>query len=476
MQTPHFRLLSDDQIETIVWAAHEILRRTGVDVLEPQARDLLKSAGVPFDGVRFWIPTHLLDWAARTAPSRVVMCNSRTGAPAMHLEGTKAYYGTGSDTIAVIDLDSGERRKPTKADVGDFARVADALPHIDFVMSMGSANDVPEGISDLHHFEAMVLNTGKPIIATAWNEDNLKDIVAMAAAVAGGEEAHRKHPFLIMYSEPVSPLQMGLEPTQKIVYSALKGVPVICGTGKVGGATCPVTIAGALAQGTAEALTGVLIAQLAREGSPVIFGGERLQMDMATTVGCYGAPEFFMSVAANAEIATWLGLPSWSYAGCSDAKVFDQQAAAEGTMMSMLAGLSGGNLNHDVGYLESGLTSSFEGLVYGNEVIGAIKRILRGIEVDAETLALEVIDKVGPGGEFLTTEHTFRHFRTDWFPTVSDRQNFDEWRQAGSSTLGQRANAEAKRLLAEHEPVALPEETRTALAAIIERAAARSEE
>jgi trimethylamine--corrinoid protein Co-methyltransferase len=267
---------------------------------------------------------------------------------------------------------------------------------------------------------------------------------------------------------------LGLEPTQKILYMAEKGLPVICGTGKVGGATCPVTIAGALAQGSAEALAGVLVAQLKREGAPIIFGGERLHMDMATTLSCYGAPEFMMSVAANAEMATYLGLPSWSYAGCSDAKAFDQQAAAEGTMMSFLAGLSGGNLNHDVGYLEAGLASSLEAVVAGNEVIGAIKRILGGVEVSPETLALDVIDQVGPGGEFLSSEHTLDHFRNDWFPSISDRDSYENWASRGSRTQGQRANEEARRLLETHRPQPLSEAVGQELARIVEQAAARN--
>jgi len=473
LQAPRFRLLTDSQLEEIYCAAQEILRRTGVDVLEPQARDLLQAAGVSFDGVRARIAPHLVAWAVRAAPSRVVLCDSRNGQPAMFLEGTRTYYGTGSDTVATYDLYSGERRPPVKTDVANAARVVDALAHIDFVMSMGIPQDVPGEITDLHCFDAMVRNTSKPIIATAWNEENLKDVIEMAEIVAGGEEALRLNPFIIMYSEPISPLQLALEPTQKILYMAAKGLPVICGTGKVGGATCPVTIAGALAQGTAEALAGVVVAQLRREGAPIIFGGERLHMDMATTLSSYGAPEFMMSVAANAEMATYLGLPSWSYAACSDAKCFDQQAAAEGTMMSFLAGLSGGNLNHDVGYLEAGLTSSLEAVVASNEIIGTIKRILGGIKVSAETLALDVIDQVGPGGEFLSSAHTLQHFRNDWLPTIYDRGSFEAWEAGGKRSLGQRANELAKRSLETHEPPALPEPVSEGLSQVITRAASR---
>ena len=286
-QRPQFRLLSDAQLEAIHNAALEILRRTGVSVHEPQALELLKKAGADVKDDRVRIQPHLVEWAIRTAPSRVVLCDSRNGNPRLFLEDKNAYYGTGSDTIAVIDYETGERRAPLLKDVSQAAQLCDALPNIDFVMSMGIASDVPEEISDLHHFLAMVSNTRKPMLVTAWNQENMEDIVAMAEVVAGGEEELRRNPFIVMYSEPVSPLQLALEPTQKVVYMASKGLPVICGTGRVGGATSPITIAGAVAQGAAESLAAILIAQLVREGTPVIFGGERLHLDMSTTMASY---------------------------------------------------------------------------------------------------------------------------------------------------------------------------------------------
>lgn len=472
-QTPRFRLLSEDQLEAIHLAALEILRRTGVDVLEEEARDLLRKAGVGFDGLRARIPPHLVEWAIRVAPSRVVLCDSRDARPRLYLESRRAYYGTGSDCIATIDPYTGERRPPRKADVANAAKLSDALLNIDFVMSMGIAEDVTEQVSDLHHFEAMVLNTRKPIIATAWNRDNLKDLVEMAEIVAGGTDALRESPFFVMYTEPISPLQLGLEPTQKILYMAGKGLPVICGTGKVGGATCPDTIAGAVAQGNAESLAGVLVAQLKREGTPVIFGGERLHLDMSTALCSYGAPEFMMSVAANAEMAAYYRLPSWSYAGCSDAKTFDQQAAAEGSLMTFLAALSGGNLNHDVGYLEAGLTSSLEAVVAADEVIGMIKRIVGGIGVSRETLALDVIHDVGPGGEFLTSEHTFDHFKDDWFPSLLDRGSYEAWEGDGRKGLGRRANEVVKRVLETHTPEPLSTSVQSEIARVVARAEER---
>ncbi len=464
----HFRLLADWQLQEIHSAALEILRRTGVEVLDQHARELLAKAGATMDGVRARIPPHLVEWAIRTAPSRVVLCSSRSGRPCMHLEEGKSYFGTGSDTPSTIDLFTGEKRPATKADVGRIARVCDALPNIDFIMSMGIAQDVPAQVADLHHFEAMVSNCSKPVLATAWNLENLEDIISMAELVAGGSESLQQHPFMVMYTEPMSPLRLGPEATQKIIHMAGKGLPVICGTGKVGGATCPVTVAGAVAQGAAEALAGVIISQLVREGAPVIFGGERLHLDMSTTLASYGAPEFMLSVAANAELASYYHLPSWSYAGCSDAKAFDQQAAAEGMLMTFLAALSGGNLNHDVGYLEAGLTSSIEAIIASDEAIGMVRRIMNGVDVSDETLAVDVIDEIGPGGEFLTSDHTLAHFKRDWRPVLADRGTYDAWTTKGRKTLGDRANARAKEILERHVVEPLPSSVVRGLTEILE--------
>jgi trimethylamine--corrinoid protein Co-methyltransferase len=474
-QTPRFKLLSQSQLEEIHWSALEVLRRTGVDVLDEEARELLKRGGAKLDGVRARLPSPLVEWAIDAAPSRIVVCD-RKGNPALYLEGTRGYYGTGSDTIYTIDCYTGKRREVVKADVASFAKVCDALPNIDFVMSMGIASDVPGNISDLHHFEAMVMNTTKPIVCTAWNVTNAEAIVEMAETVAGGSDALRENPFLVMYTEPISPLRLARDPTQKIIHMADKGLPVICGTGKVGGATCPITIAGALVQGTAEALAGVTVAQLKREGAPIIFGGERLHMDMSSGLSSYGAPEFVLSVACNAEIATYYQIPSWSYAGCSDAKVFDQQAAIEGTIMTIFAALSGGNLNHDVGYLDAGLTSSLELTVAMDELIGMVKRLIRGIELSEEMLAVDVIHRVGPGGQFLTEEHTYRHFKEDWFPKLFERGSYEVWRERGQKTLEQRANGKVREILEGHTPEPFPGPLKESLSKILRHAEPRVSE
>ena len=470
--TPGIRLLSDDQKKEVHSATLELLRRTGVKVLVGEVRDLLEEAGCWLDGERVRIPPHLIDWAIDVAPSRVVLCD-RDGEPAMTLEGRKGYYGTGSDTPFVLDAETGERRQAVLNDVANVARLVDALEHIDFLMCMGIASDVTESISDLYHFREMLSNTTKPLVYTAWDRQNLEAIVEMAEAVAGGSEALRRSPFCALYSEPISPLTHAKESCEKLLFIADKGLPVVYTPAVMIGGTAPVTVAGALVQANAEQLSGLLITQLIREGAPVIGAGGILHMDMSKGLISYAAPEFMLAMTAFSEMYHHYEIPIFSFAGCSDAKIFDQQAAAEGALWMLLTALGGGNLIHDVGYVESGMTASYQQLVSMNEVAGLVKRIMRGVELTEETVPLDVIDQVGPGGHFLGEEHTFEHFRQNWFPELFDRSPRDEWELDGSLTLGDRAAARVREILEEHEPAPLDEEIAAALDGVIERAEER---
>ncbi len=472
--TPGIQLLSDAQKAEIHSATLEVLRRTGVDVLVPEVRDLLKKAGCWLDSERVRIPSHLIEWAIRAAPSRVVLCD-RDGHPAMELEGRKGYYGTGSDTPFVIDAYTGQRRKAVLKDIANVAKLVDALEHIDFLMCMGIASDVTESISDLYHFREMVHNTSKPIIYTAWDRANLEAIVKMAEAVAGSPEALRRNPFMALYSEPISPLSHAKESCEKLLFLAKKGLPVVYTPGMMIGATAPVTIAGALVQANAEALSGLLITQLIREGTPVIGAGGILFMDMAKGAISYAAPEFMLAMTAFSEMYHYYKLPIFSFSGCSDAKIFDQQAAAEGAIWMMLTALGGGNLIHDVGYIESGLTASYEQIVAMNEVAGLVKRFMGGIEISDETIALETIDRVGPGGNFVGDDHTFQHFRRNWVPKLFDRSSREEWEINGKLTLGDNAASKVRKIFETHRPKPVEKTISDTLEAIIQKAEEQAE-
>jgi trimethylamine--corrinoid protein Co-methyltransferase len=458
-----FRVLSDCQLDDIHDASMEILARTGVRVCNEEAIGLLRRAGAFVeDGNLVKVPARLVDWAVRCAPHSITVFNRRSEA-AMHLGRRRTYFGTGSDTLNVIDPVSGERRPAVLADVADFARVCDALPHVDFVMSMGVASDLDQAVAELHHFYAMVSNTVKPVVYTATTIQAARRVVEMAEVIAGGRDAFRQRPFGVLYIEPISPLSFAPEPMAKLLFAAERGIPCVFMSGMMGGATGPVTLAGSLALANAESLAGVLIAQLKCEGAPVISGGGVLTTDMATGGPGYGAPEFMLSAAAIAEVARHYGLPSWGYAGCSDAKVFDEQAAADAAHWVLMSALAGANLVHDLGYLESGLTSSFDMLVFCDEMIGKTEHILRGIHIDEETLALDAVDRVGPGGQFLSDDHTVKHFRSNWFPTLEDRASHADWMQSGRRPMRDRVNEKARQILAGHRPPCLDPGVKSAL-------------
>jgi trimethylamine--corrinoid protein Co-methyltransferase len=225
------------------------------------------------------------------------------------------------------------------------------------------------------------------------------------------------------------------------------------------GATTPCTLASTLVVATAECLAALVIAQLVNPGTPFIMGGSLATMDMKTASMPYGAPELSLLCAAETEMARYLGLPAWSTAGVSDSKQVDEQAALEGAFNLMIASLSGADLIHNVGFIEGCLTGSLQYLVMMDEAIGYAKRILRGIEVTPETLAVNWIEEIGPGGNFLNTEHTLRHFKSEfWYPTLIDRQMREAWNASGRKGLSIRVQEKLDRILDSHAVAPLPPE------------------
>jgi trimethylamine--corrinoid protein Co-methyltransferase len=466
LNIPRLNILSREKLDLIHHSTLEILRRTGVQVDEPSAVAIFKKGGCYVEGDRVRIPAHLVEWALRNTPPRVCMCD-RDGNPAMFLEENNVYFGTGSDTPNVMDAYSGERRPAVLQDIANNAKVVDHLDEISFIMCMGIASDVNEKISDLYHYEAMVTNSIKPIIFTSWSLESLKAIIKMAEIVAGGEDRLRHNPHVALYTEPVSPLMLAKESTQKVMFMAEKSLPVVFTPGLVTGGTGPVTMAGGIVQGNAEVLAGYVLANLIREGAPFIYGGAIVPMDMSTSLIAYAAPELMLTMSAVTDLARYYRLPVFSLAGASDSNLYDQQASLESAVWILLSSLSGGNLVHDVGYINNGLMASFQQLVVSNEVIGMVRRIVRGIEVNEETLALDLIDEVGPGGEFLTSEHTLRHFRENWYSDLIERIPHERWVDEGEKDLGSRANEKVRHILENHQPKPLEDDVRKELKAII---------
>lgn len=457
--TPTFEVLSEDEIEAIYFAALTVLYETGVRVYEEEGIKVAHSGGAIVEGrtddsALVKIPPWMVDKALATLPRKVVL-RGPDRKHKMELYKNAVYFGAGSDTPFTIDPYTRKRRRATYKDVKNFARLAQALPNMDFHMSLGIVQDTAVGTYDRWQYLAMLEGTSKPINITAVDIDGLKDQLEMAYIRVGGKEEWRKGPIFSLYIEPVSPLSHSEEVVQKLLFATDNEIPFVYTPCPLAGATAPSTLAGTAVQALTESLFGIVLSQIRKPGAPMIIGGLMSNMDMLTTVYCYGSPEMALLSAAYTQITKWLGVPEYETAGCSDAKMFDEQASMEATINIATAALSGGNMIHDVGYLEQGLTSSPEMMVASNEIIDMVKRIMRGIDVSDDEKALDVMDEVGPGGHYLEHDHTYSRFKTEiWRPDLIDRQVFENWESAGSKTFRDRVQERVIEILdAEEEPL-----------------------
>ncbi len=450
--------LTTDQMDQLHLATLDILERVGVKICEPEALSLLRDAGARVTDDLVKIPPWLIQQALQTAPCKIAIYD-RNGNRSMNLEKGKIYYGTGSDTPYIIDIETGQRRRAVKQDTINATIITDALENIDFVMSMARASDVSEVRSDRHHFEAMTLNSTKPIIFDSHDRQGLLDIIEMGALVKGSKKELIEKPYIIHYSEPTSPLVHSKAGLEKLLEAAENWIPLVYAPAVMCGATGPVTTAGALVVANAEILSGLVIHQLKSKGAPFIYGGGTPPLNMITTVCSYGDPQLTLGSVSLVQLSHFYNLPSFTIAGCTDAQSFDQQASMEAGFNLLMSALSGGNLIHDLGYIGAGLIGSLEYLVLCNEGVGAVKFMTRGLEITPDMLALDVIEKVGPGGHFLTEQHTLDHFRNQMhFTRLFNRNNYDNWQAAGSKTFGESANALLKEILQWHEvPPLAPE-------------------
>ena len=451
--TLQFRVLSDDQIEEILSASMEILERIGVKVEDEEGMRLLVDGGASsVDGKVVKIPSFMVKSALATAPGRIVLAG-RNGRRELVLEKDRIYFGTGSDLPFFMDPETGKRRRTLFDDVVAAARVVDALPNLDFFMSHGLVSDVPEMHYDRHQFLAMLMGTAKPYVITAVDGQGLQDQYDMACMVLGSEHEFRENPLFAIYAEPISPLVHSKTALEKLLIAAQHRIPVVYVPAPSAGGTAPVTMAGVLAGGFADTLAGLVISQLKNPGTGFVMGGVFTSLDMRTMVFTYGSPELLLLDAALSDIAKYLKIPVFSTSGCTDSKVFDQQAALEAGLSILMAALSGANLIHDNGYLESGLTGSLEMIVLVDETVSLVKRMMQGVRVNRESLAVDVIERIGIGGHYLQDEHTLEHFREEiWSPLVLDRQVHDSWEKGGAKTMGERCRERVMDILQSHQP------------------------
>jgi trimethylamine--corrinoid protein Co-methyltransferase len=472
-QTPQFRVLSDRQCQELYLAALECLNRIGVIVNHDGACRALAAAGARVEGNHVFIPPHIIQETLVLAP-RTFTLWGRDHQHSLQIAPDRVYFGPGPTCTYVYDPITGERRKARRGDAANTARVCDALENIDFLMSLSIFDDVHPMLSPVYEFAEMIANSGKPIVAWANDPATLEDIYQIAVAVAGNEVSLRKKPLFAYFANYESPLRHGEKQIANMIWAAEHGVPVIYLGGPTVGLESPVTGASALTLYLAAALSGLAILQLKRRGAPIMIGGLPSAMDLRTARPAYGSPEMNLHTAAAADLARYLGLPFMGTAGASESKLIDAQAGVEISIQILMAALSGAGMVHDVGFLDCADIGSLQLLVLADEVISMVKRITRGLEVNAHTIMLDLIEKVGPAGHFMAEPESVALCRSEiWVPRLLDRNAYVIWEQMGSKPTYQRVNERLQKILATHKPPELPEGVEQKIRAILEVAEQR---
>jgi trimethylamine--corrinoid protein Co-methyltransferase len=466
MTSAHYARMGKSECEKIHLASLEILERIGIDVHDEKARDILVKGGATTDGLRVRIPAYMVTRALSTTPKRLTLYD-RHGKVAIRAGGYNSFFGGGSDCLNILDHHTGERRKSVLEDVAQAARLMDALPEIDFVMSAFLPSDVDGRVYDRYQMEVMLNNTTKPIVFVTPDFEGCVAAVKMCEAVAGGAEAFQHKPFATCYINVTTGMIANAEALQKCMFLAEKGLPQLYIPLNAGGVNSPVTTAGCMASMNAGTLLGVVLSQLVRPGSPIaVPGWNGGPYNLKTMVGNYVLAD---EQGVPTSMGKYYDLPVFGLGGSTDSKVLDQQCGFEVTLSLMTSLLHGANIIHDVGFMDSGMQGSLQIIAMANDILGFLRATTRGVEVNDETLALDVIEELGPTGSFLDHDHTMRHYKEPFYSKLADKNQYSLWLEQGSKTMEARATEMVDSILGEHQPEPLPADVQGAIKKIVER-------
>jgi trimethylamine--corrinoid protein Co-methyltransferase len=453
---PYFHILTDAQIQEIHEAALDVIESGGVAFNHPGAREILQSAGVDVsDPQRIRIPSNLVEQALEATPKAVEIF-TREGAPAMTLNCQgKSHFGAAANIPLLLDPYTGKQRTTLVEDIATNARLCDGLSNISFFLSGTSNPILPPEISDQVELLQLLMNSSKPIMMMSAHLPSWDEIFKACSIIAGGEDELKRKPFVLGSSEPVSPLVHGLNAMEVALKCADKGIPCVIYGMPMAGGTAPATFSGCLTVAHAEVLSQLAVLQLKHPGTPVIYGSIPSILDMKTMIFSYGAPELALMGAALCEVAHSLHLPMFGVTGNTDAHVVGLQAGAESIYQILVASLAGIDMVRSSCFIANTWVISPEYMVLGNELVDMAKVLLNGIEVNKESLAVDLIERVGPGGSFLKEKHTFDHFRDFWMPRIFDRTFTKTEDTETSEEILKRLTIE---IIESHQPIILPDD------------------
>ncbi|MBW1865784.1 MAG: trimethylamine methyltransferase family protein [Deltaproteobacteria bacterium] len=468
-------VLSKEDIQAVHQAVLKLLKDPGVRIRHEEALDIFKRGGAEVDLKKqiVHIPPSLVEYALNHAPRYMTVCGRD---PKYDLKSANGiHYSGGHGATFIIDFDTGERRPATKKDLETNARVHDALENTHFIFPEIYPQDVPEKALDRHISQALLSNTVKPIIATAYSGEGAKDLLKMGIAIAGSKEALRRRPMFTVSLGIISPFSFEPNRVDVLLEMCRFGHPFQVYTIPSTGTTSPVTLAGTLALMTAELLSGLVLTQLVNPGVPVRLMGYAGTSDMRTGEFTFASPEKTLMAAALAQMLRYYGVPQGVHGSTTRTNVLDAQAGYETGILNLFSALSGSDVIIECtsASLENTAASVPEQAIISNEICSYINRILQGIEVNPDTLAIDVIREVGPGGEYLTHDHTMEYFKSEqWDAKLGNRMTRDHWEEKGSMDIRARAREQYKKILATHQPKPLDPEVRKKLQNIVEQAEA----
>ena len=455
---PWYEVFTQQQVEQVHETSLQILEQIGVDFGWPPALKVLAKGGAKVEGERVFFSPRMVEEQVKKAPGQFRLY-ARNPDKDVIIGGDHIAFTPGYGAPFVADLDNG-RRKGTLKDFENFIKLIGASPNQDI------CSGVPIEPSDVAHenrharkLYTTLKYSDKSFMGSSMGQERARDSIRMASILFGSETQLAEKPRLISIQVSLTPLKYDARMLGAIMEYAGAGQPQLISSLSMAGATGPATLAGNLALQNAEVLAGIVLTQLVREGAPVVFAGASSNADMRSVHLSIGSPEMALNTAATAQMARYYNLPSRSGGAVCDAKIPDAQAGYESMMSLLMAQVSGINLVlHSAGILESYNCMSYEKFIIDDEICGMVKRIKKGYEVNADTLGLNVVKEVGPGGHFLDKDHTFEHFRTEFYqPRLSDRDVFEKWRDNnGSPQCMQTANKRYKEILESYEVPELP--------------------
>ena len=459
-------VLTDEEVEAIHQATLRILGEVGIVLTQPEAREVLVGAGATVRDDRVLLPPDLVERAVAQCP-REVAIRGRSGDTVVLGDGNLHWHNLGG-ARDVYDPHTGQRRPATVQDVRDSARLLNALDGVTTITPFFTPQDVPGPLMSLAMYRHTLPHTTKPVQGPgAQTASEVRYVARMAAIIGPPAEV------LTLGISPVSPLTFPDDVAEAMMETARLGVPLGPLPCPTAGATAPMSLAGSLAQQNAEVLVSVVLAQLVRPGLPIIYCGRLAMMEPRTGVSVWGGVELGLASAATVQIGHRYGLPVNVYGLSTNAHTLDLQSGYERALNSVIPALAGADELSGIGEMEAGVMGSHAQMVCDNEIAASVRRLRRGFAVDQDALAVGVIAAVMDGSRnFLDQRHTVRYLRAGevLYTHLAERRLWEEWDQAGREGMAERAQAEAERLLAEHEVPPLTEDQERELAEIMREA------